>query len=321
MPSPAGFPVIALEEHFLDEEITAHFTGSDVLRLPPIQERLLDTGSHRLDEMDAAGIDMQVLSLGAPGTQKLPPDKAADITRAANDRLYEKIQKNPNRFAGFAALPTTDPDAAPNELDRAIKDLGFKGAMIHGLTDGAFIDGKEFWPIFERAEALDVPIYLHPAFPHAPVVDAYYQPYVKDYPLFPTAAWGFGVEIGTEAIRLVLSGAFDAYPKLKIILGHLGESLPFLLWRIDHTLSRAGNNPVKFREIFCRNFWLTTSGNFSDPALLCTIQELGVDRILFAIDWPFVVNTDGVDWLDNTSLSREDKAKIFHRNAERLLRM
>ncbi len=313
--------VIAIEEHYLDGEVAAHFKGRDVLRLPPIQERLNDLGELRLREMDEAGVDMQVLSLGAPGTQKLEPGIAAQITRQTNDRLHQTINSNPDRFAAFAALPTPDPEAAPDELERAVKDLGFKGAMVHGLTNGVFLDDKRFWPIFERAQVLDVPIYIHPAFPHDDVVNAYYKEYVESFPLFPTAGWGFTVEMGTQAIRLVLSGVFDAYPDVKILLGHMGEGLPFLLWRIDHTLSREGNDPVSFREKFCKNFWITTSGNFSDTALLCAIQELGADRILFSIDWPFVPNPPGVNWLTNVSISEEDKAKIFNGNARRLLKI
>jgi 2,3-dihydroxybenzoate decarboxylase len=193
--------------------------------------------------------------------------------------------------------------------------------MIHGLTSGLFIDDKRFWPIFERAQALDVPIYCHPATPHRAVVDAYYKDYLKEFPALLTAGWGFTVETATQGIRLVLSGVFEAYPNLKIILGHLGESLPFSLWRIDAALSRKGNRDVSFRDTFCEHFYITTSGNFSDPAMLCSIQEMGVDRILFAIDWPYVENRPGTEWMERISLSAEDKAKILSGNAKKLLKM
>ena len=211
--------------------------------------------------------------------------------------------------------------AAADELERIVDKHGFKGAMIHGLANGSFIDGKRFWPIFERAQRLDVPIYIHPSIPSQAVTDVYYQDYVKDFPLVIRAAWGFTVETATQAIRLVLSGVFDAYPDLKIIIGHLGETLPFLIWRIDQALKRPGQKSVSFRDLFCSHFYLTTSGNFSNPALLCCVQEMGVDRIMFAVDWPFVANPPGVQWMETVPLCDEDKIKILSGNAKRLLRM
>jgi predicted TIM-barrel fold metal-dependent hydrolase len=193
--------------------------------------------------------------------------------------------------------------------------------MIHGLANGAFLDDKRFWPIFERAQALDVPIYLHPSVPLPAVADAYYNDYVKDFPMVVRAAWGFTVETATQAIRLVLSGLFDAYPRLKIVLGHLGETLPFLVWRVDQALSRPGAKPMSFRDIFCGHFYITTSGNFSNPALLCCVMEMGIDRILFAVDWPFVANRPAVEWIANVPLCDEDKVKILSGNAQKLFRL
>ncbi len=319
--APEGKPlVIALEEHYYDPEVAKTFDGPEG-RAPEIRRRLDDLGELRLKEMDEAGIDVQVLSHGAPSTQRLDAPTAVRLARDANDRLAKVIAARPDRFAGFAALPTPDPKAAVAELDRAIAALGFKGAMVHGLTNGVFFDDKRFWPIFERAQALDVPLYVHPAAPHSAVVDAYYKDYVKDFPAILNAAWGFTVETATQGIRLVLSGVFDAYPDLKIILGHMGEGLPFLLWRIDHALSRPGNRRIAFREQFSRHFYITTSGNFSTPALLCSMMELGVDRILFSVDWPFVQNVPGTKWMSELQLSAEDKTKILSGNAKRLLKM
>ncbi len=319
--APEGKPlVIALEEHYYDPEVAKTFDGPEG-RAPEIRRRLDDLGELRLKEMDEAGIDVQVLSHGAPSTQRLDAPTAVRLARDANDRLAKVIAARPDRFAGFAALPTPDPKAAVTELDRAIGELGFKGAMVHGLTNGVFFDDKRFWPIFERAQALDVPLYVHPAAPHSAVVDAYYKDYVKDFPAILNAAWGFTVETATQGIRLVLSGVFDAYPDLKIILGHMGEGLPFLLWRIDHALSRPGNRRISFREQFSRHFYITTSGNFSTPALLCSMMELGVDRILFSVDWPFVQNVPGTKWMSELQLSAEDKTKILSGNAKRLLKM
>ena len=186
---------------------------------------------------------------------------------------------------------------------------------------GCFLDDKRFWPIFARAEALDVPIYLHPSVPHPAVMEAYYKDYAKDFPMVIRAAWGFTVETATQALRLVLSGLFDAHPRLKIILGHLGETLPFFVWRIDMALSRPGQKKVSFRDVFCGNFYITTSGNFSNPALLCCVMEMGIDRILFAVDWPFVANPPATHWIDTVPLCDEDKVKILSGNAKRLLRM
>src|ERR687892_618877 len=244
--------VIALEEHYWDREVAGHFKErGPEMRIPALQERLLDLGELRLKEMDEAGIDLQVLSHGAPATQRLDAETAVPMARAVNDRLHEAVKAHPGRFEGFAVLPTADPKAAADELERAVTRLGFKGGMVHGLTaiGGAnlFLDDKRFWPIFERAQALDVPLYMHPAIPHPAVIEAYYKDYAKDFPMFIRAAWGFTAETATQGIRLVLSGVLDEYPKTKIIMGHLGEGLPFLLWRISHSLKREGKDTKVFR--------------------------------------------------------------------------
>ena len=314
-------PVIAIEEHYWDAELAKHFTGSEAGRGGDAEARLFDLGALRLKEMDEAGIDVQVISHGAPSTQKLPLEIAATLTAQVNDRLAKVCAANPKRFAGFAALPTADPIAAADELERAVTKLGFKGAMLHGMSNGEFLDHKKFWPIYERAEKLDVPIYFHPALPNAAVTEIYYQDYAKDFPLVVRPAWGFTVETATLAIRLVLSGVFDKHPKLKIILGHFGETLPFLVWRIDASLKRPGQKPMSFRDIFCGNIYVTTSGFFSNPALMCCVMEMGVDHILFAVDWPFVMNTPATEWMQEVPLSDEDRVKILSGNAKRLLRM
>ncbi|MBX6327501.1 MAG: amidohydrolase [Pseudolabrys sp.] len=314
-------PVIAIEEHYWDPELSKHFVGPEAARGSETDERLYDLGSLRLREMDEAGIDVQVLSHGAPSTQKLPVEIAAELTRSVNDRLAGICAANPARFAAFAALPTADPAAAADELERTVRTYGFKGAMVHGMANGEFLDLKKYWPIYERAEKLDVPIYFHPSLPNPTVTEIYYQDYAKDFPLVVRPAWGYTVETATQAIRLVLSGVFEKYPKLKIILGHFGETLPFLVWRIDASLKRPGQKPLSFRDIFCNNFYVTTSGFFSNPALLCCVMEMGVDHILFAVDWPFVMNPPAIEWMRSVPLSDEDKAKILSGNAKRLLRM
>ena len=318
---PAKPRVITIEEHYQDPDVHRAYAPEDQRQLPAIAERLNDLTGLRIREMDAAGIDMQVLSHANPGLQKLDAATAVRLARIANDRLAETVRAHPTRFAAFAAIPTPDPKAAADELERAVTKLGFKGALINGLTNGVFFDDRRFWPICERAAALDVPLYLHPSNPHPAVVDAYYQDYVQDWPMILRAAWGFTVETATLGVRMVLSGVFDAYPKLKVILGHLGEGIPFLLWRIDAGFRREAPGRRAFRDIFCEHFYITTSGFFSNPALLLCVQELGVDRIMFSVDYPFVLNPPGTDWLPTIPLCAEDHAKIAGGNATRLLNL
>lgn len=314
-------PIVTLEEHYWDEELSATFSGYDAGTAPETRKRLLDVDEIRLAAMDEAGIDIQVLSHTAPSTQKLAAAEAVPMAKRVNDRLAAAIRRHPTRFAGFAALPTADPAAAADELARCVNELGFKGGMIHGLANGEFVDRPHFWPIFARAEALDVPIYLHPAVPHPAVIDAYYKDYAQDFPFILRAAWGYTIEAATQGVRMILSGVFDQHPGLKIILGHLGEGLPFLSWRVDHALKRPGQRDVRFRDTFQRNFYVTTSGFFSDIALLCTMQELGVDRIMFSVDYPFESNAPGPQWLETVQISDADKIKIASGNAQRLLRL
>ena len=314
-------PVIAIEEHYWDDELASHFTGSEGSRAGKIEKRLRDFGGDRIKDMDTAGVDICVLSHGAPSGQKLPADVAVPLIRRVNDRLAAAVAANPTRFAAFAALPTANPEAAADELERCVA-MGFKGAMVHGLTNGEFLDLKKYWPIYARAEQLDVPIYVHPSLPYPAVIEAYYKDYLDDFPMLARPAWGYTVEAATQGIRLVLSGVFERHPGLKIILGHMGESLPYQLWRLDHALARPGQKSVAFRDIFSNNFWVTTSGFFSTPALLCCTMELGVERILFAVDWPFVPDSDaGVKWMQGVPLCAADKASILGGNAKRLLKM
>ncbi len=315
----AGSTVIAVEEHYWDAELASYFKGSEASRAGTMEARLRDLGGERIADMDRAGIGMSVLSHGAPSGQKLPADIAVPLVTRVNDRLAAVVSADPARFAAFAALPTAMPEAAADELERCVA-MGFKGAMLHGLSNGEFLDLPKFWPIYARAEQLGVPIYLHPSQPHPAVTEAYYADYARDYPMLPRPAWGYTVEAGTQALRMVLSGVFEKHPGLKVILGHLGESLPFQLWRIDQALSRANQKPLRFREVFTSNFWVTTSGFFSTPALLCCAMELGVDRILFAVDWPFVDDSaPATAWMAGVPLSPGDRAKILGGNAKRLL--
>jgi predicted TIM-barrel fold metal-dependent hydrolase len=319
--------IIALEEHFI--------MPKEVHNLPPGAHRgndrekmlgfdvvaeLLNLGETLLAAMDAAGITRQVLSHNQPGCQTLDAEEAVPTAREANDLLFEAVRAHPDRFLGFAALPTAAPAAAVKELDRAVARLGFEGAVINGHTQGRFLDEEMFWPIFECAEARGVPIYLHPSKPHPSVMKAYFDGCEE----LALGAWGFGIDTGTHFLRLVFSGLFDAFPKLKIILGHLGEGLPFMLHRLnDQTLLAAARRGLKRRpaEYLTDNLMVTCSGNFSGAAFLCTVMALGVDNVMFSVDWPYESNLVAVDFLKRQALSESDLAKIAHLNAERVLRL
>jgi predicted TIM-barrel fold metal-dependent hydrolase len=319
--------IIALEEHFImprEEQSLppgAH-RGSDrekVLGFDVVAE-LLNLGNTRLAAMDAAGIDVQVLSHNQPGCQALDAATAIPLAREVNDLLAAAINKHPRRFAGFAALPTADPTAATKELERAVTRLGFKGAMINGHTQGVFLDDKRFWCIFECAQALGVPIYLHPSKPHPAVMGAYFAGYEE----LALAAWGFGIETGAHFLRLVFAGVFDAFPSLIFILGHLGEGLPFMLHRInDQTHLAAARRGLKKTpaQYLTENLVVTCSGNFSAPAFLCTVMALGVDNVLFSVDWPYESNVAAVEFLKRQQLGPHEMEKVAHGNAERILHL
>jgi predicted TIM-barrel fold metal-dependent hydrolase len=322
--------VIAIEEHFITpmyrEKIGANEFRNFYLKSRgeqlghDIVEQNSDLGAERLAHMDAAGVDVQVLSFGSPGPQAFAAEVAIPMARDANDRLYQAIQKHPSRFAGFAALPTADPQAAAQELERCVSKLGFKGAMIHGHTRGSFLDERKYWTIFERAQALDVPLYLHPTLPHPEAMKAYFEGYEE----LARAGWGFAVDTSCHFLRIVFAGAFDAYPRLRIILGHLGEGLPFAMHRLnDHTWRSAARRGLKKTPLqyMRENLLVTTSGNWYEPAFLCTLLALGADNILFAIDWPYEANKTGIEFLRKISISDGDRQKIAHGNAERVLRM
>src|SRR3984893_17567100 len=308
---------IAIEEHFWTPELRELRRGHDVLSDPELGRRLADLGALRIAEMDEAGIDLQVISHVEPATQNFEPPAAVRLAAAANDLLHQAIRSHPGRFAGFAALPTPDPEAAARRLERAVVELGFKGAMVHGLTRGAFLDEKPFWPIFETAQRLDVPIYLHPATPHPDVIDAYYA----GYPSMVRVGHGFTSEMSAAAIRLVLSEVFDVFPRLQIILGHLGEALPFLLPRVDRYVSRQMKKGRTFRDSIRQNFHFTTGGKFTHTALQCTIEEIGIERVMFAVDWPFHSNLDGSAFIETAPIGADAKAMIFGANARALLRL
>ena len=303
--------VIVLEEHYSHPDLLVG------LPLKPLGERLLDLGEVRLRAMDDAGIDLQVLSHYPTGPQNLPPQDAVAMARATNNLIASAVERHPGRFAGFAALPLTAPHEACREFERAVDDLGFRGAMLHGMGAGTPLDDRRFWPIFETAQALDVPIYLHPDAPPAAVVEAYY----KDYPALVGPGWGYTVESATQALRLMMCGVLDVYPRLKLILGHMGESLPFSIVRADAQITARAQLKRPLRDYFHDHFWITTAANWSAPALVCSLMEMGVERVLFSVDWPFASNTEGRAFMDAAPVSDEDRAMILGGNAAALLKL
>jgi hypothetical protein len=318
---------VTLEEHFSTLEVvkaTTHLqSGSRAGWVATMRDKLLDLGENRIAEMDAAGIDMQVLSLVNCSMDKLEPATATALVRAANDQLAAAVRKHPDRFAGFAALALQDPKAAAAEFERCVCKLGFKGALVHGTMNGVFLDQPQFTPLFEAAQALDVPIYLHPTPAVQPVQEAYYGGLPGNTGFFlSTAAWGWHAELGMHCLRLIVSGLFDRLPKLKIIIGHLGENLPFSIARADAILARGADHlQRRVADYFYENFYLTTSGYFTVPPLLCALQVVGADRIMFSVDYPFSPNTEGLDFLNSLPISPDDMEKIAHGNADRLLKL
>lgn len=284
---------------------------------------LADVGAGRIADMDAAGVSLAVLSVGGPGADLLPPSAGVALARDANNRLADLVKDRSDRFAGFAHLPMTAPEAAADELERCVRELEFVGAMVNGHTDGLFLDDPRFGPILARAEALDVPIYLHPSIAPKAVRDAYFGG-LPGQTGFLLAGPGFGwhAETAIHVLRLILSGALDRHPGLKLIVGHMGETLPTWLTRFDDVLSGAATHlERRVSQTLLDQVSITTSGWFDTPAFLAALAAFGADRILFSVDYPFSDMKRGVDWLATLPLGPADLAKIAHGNAARLLRI
>ncbi len=318
---------ITLEEHFATPEFlkaTAQLQSAarvDFVR--PVESKLLDLGQGRIADMDAAGIDLQVLSLTWAGLDRLEGAIATGLAHDANDRLAAAVREHPKRFAGFAALALQEPEKAAAEFERCVRTLGFKGALVHGTTRGVFLDDPQFTPLFETAQALDVPIYLHPAPPPKPVQEAYFGGLPGQLGFFlATAAWGWHAEAGMHSLRLIVSGLFDRFPKLKLIIGHMGEDLPFSIARAEAVLSRETKHlQRRVGEYFQQHFHVTTSGYFTLPPFQCAMEVVGADRILFSVDYPYSLNTVGRSFLNSLPISPEEMGKISGGNAERLLKL
>jgi predicted TIM-barrel fold metal-dependent hydrolase len=317
--------IVALEEHMLTPafvEAAGQGRGAPAAEyFDRMRNLLLEIGRGRLASMDEAGVDVQVLSLAGAGLDKLDAPSATALVRDVNDAIADAVRRHPDRFAGFAAVALQDPGGAAQELKRAIGKLGFRGVMIHGTVDGAFMDDPRFTPFWEAAQELQVPVYLHPAPPPASVREAYYSGLPGDVGyMLSTAAWGWHVETGMHVLRLIVSGLFDRLPGLKLIIGHMGENLPFSLTRADAVLSRSSVKlERRVADYFHEHFWVTISGYFSVPPLLCALQVVGSDRLLFSVDYPFSSNRTAVEFLMSAPLSPADRIRLAHQNADTLL--
>jgi uncharacterized protein len=327
--------IVALEEHYTVPRIVAGispdaiarrgFPGPDfVWAQTTKRDELADLGQARLADMDASGVTVQVLSVAGPGADLVPGQAGIDLARDYNDALAEACARHPARYRGFAHLPMLAPEAAADELERTVKDFGFHGVLVNGATDGRFLDDPGFEPILARAEALDLPIYIHPGIPVAAVRNAYYDGLPGNFSFtMALGAWGWHAETAIHTLRLVLSGALDRHPGLKIIIGHMGEALPFMLDRIDETTTAEAKARLKrsVRQTILDQVWITTSGFFTIVPFMAALLTFGVDRIMFSVDYPFASNARAKAFLDALPVSPADREKLAHGNADRLLRL
>lgn len=330
---------IAIEEHFdvlgasaprretvADEDLQSLVKAMDYNAewMNAVSRRLRDFAADRLAGMDASGIKVSILSHTVPGVQGIvDPIAAATAAREINDRLAAEIRKQPDRYAGFASIPLQDPDAGVRELERAVTSLGLKGAMINGYTNTSdpqrveYLDDPKFLPFWEAAASLGAPIYLHPR----PALD---QRIYEGHSELIGATWGFAPEAATHALRLIYSGLFDRFPTLTVILGHLGETLPYFSWRIQHCFEYNPSDKRvqrRLQDYLCENFYVSTSGIFSDQALIGAMLTIGADRILFACDYPYEVMEPAARWIERAAISEGDRKKIAAGNARRLFKI
>jgi len=319
---------ITVEEHFSTPGFNAgpgrQFNErllSSGPRFAKIHEQLQDIGEKRIAEMDAANIDIQVLSLNAPGVEQAEAADQISVARDANDLLADAVKKHPKRFGGFASLPIAAPDKAAEELERCIRQLGFKGALINGHTRGRYLDDAFFSPILERAAALNAPIYLHPTVPPKAVIDALYGGFAPTVTATLAAAgWGWHIETAVHVLRMILGGVFDRHPRLQVVIGHLGEGLPFMLPRLNKNLPPEMTKLKRRLGEYLRENVHYTFGGFNFPAtFLNLLLEVGADRIMFSVDYPYGSMTEARTFLEQLPVSPADREAIAHGNAERLL--
>ena len=327
--------VVALEEHFavpalaktIDPAAIAargHYKGRKVApgKTSPL-ELLSDIDGKRIQSMDAAGITYTILSNSGAGPDLVPGPDGVTLAQKTNDYLADIMVKHPKRFGGFAALPMASPDACAAELKRAVKDQKMVGAMIHGTTQGRFLDHPSYDALLAAAAELDVPIYIHPNVPSPEIQKAYYS----DLPegtdrVVGTAGWGWHSEVAIHVLRMVFAGTFDKHPKLKMIIGHMGEMLPVMLARLDEvSAADAGHLKRLPSKTIIDQVWITTSGIFTQPPFIVALQTFGIDRIMFSVDYPFARDAQGRKFLDEVALAPVDMAKLCHGNADALFKL
>jgi predicted TIM-barrel fold metal-dependent hydrolase len=317
--------VVTLEEHFWARSALPEplLKRAQVYMGQKLQDDLADLDAGRIRHKDENNITVQVISATVPGAESIEGQEGIKFAQTTNDTLAAAVKRHPSRFAGFAHLPMLQPEAAADELERAVTRLGFRGALINGTTQGKFLDDPRFSPILARAAKLDVPIYIHPNWPVKAVAEAYYG----DLPgatgsMLSAAMFGWHAELGVHVLRLAISGTLERHPGLQIIIGHMGEMLPFMMDRIDHAhrdlAGFPGPSPTK---IIRERVHITTSGVFSTPALLAALTSFGADRIMYSVDYPYSMAFHGKPWLETLPVSPEDRAKIVHGNADRLLKL
>ncbi|KAH8179416.1 amidohydrolase domain-containing protein [Sarocladium implicatum] len=314
--------IITLEEHFASRRITEANEETRALynQFPPhLLAKLHDLDQTRIEDLDKGNVSLQILSHG-------PAEANAEICTAVNDELAAAVRKHPSRLAGFATLPMEDPPAAAAELERAVRELGFVGALVDCHVNGQFFDGEAYWPLFEKAQDLDVPIYIHPTF----ASEAMEANYKGNYPdsvgkALSAFGWGWHVETGHHILRLYASGLFDKYPKLKIIIGHMGELLPFQLDRTAGVMDRVSPKSRGLKQVWKENLWVTTSGMFTLPPLRCLLDTTPIDHVLYSVDYPFSANEKGYEFLEEirrSELMSDGDLELFtHKNAEALLKV
>ena len=318
--------LIGLEEHFATPELRSRQTGKDERLFAGGGRRpeLLDLGAGRIADMDEAGIGIQVLSAVTPGAQNLADAKGVSFSRKLNDRIAnEVVAAYPDRFRAFATLPLSEPQAAADELERAVREHGFVGCMSYGPIEGRFLDHSEFRPVLARAEALGVPVYLHPNWPSPQAMEVYYDGLGDKLvgKILGGPGYGWHQEVALQCLRLIVSGTFDRFPGLQIVVGHMGEGLPFWYWRVGEDLERIAKDRLHkpVQRYFHDNLWITTSAFFRDELLALALATMGEDRIMFSVDYPMASARAGADWIRAADLPRTTKEKIAHGNARRLL--
>jgi predicted TIM-barrel fold metal-dependent hydrolase len=317
---------ITLEEHFVTKDflrVTGAY-GPTAPAMAAAQPKLLDLGAGRIEAMDEGGVDYQVMSLAAMGFDKLEPAEATALAADVNDELADAIKANPARLGGFAALALKDPENAAKEFERCVTQHGFKGALVDGTVDGCFLDDPKFTPLFETAVKLKVPVYLHPALPPEPVQKAYYSGLPGELGmLLSIAGWGWHAETALHTLRLITTGLFDRLPELQVIIGHMGEMLPMALARSSAVLSGPSHLRQSVADYFRTNIHLTTSGYFTQPPLKLATEVVGIDRMMYSVDYPFSANVRGKKFLEEAAgwLAPMDVEKLAHGNAERLLKI